>query len=545
MWKKATVFTTLLFVAELILFRASYYDQNRDQGYLDLLVTYEPLHIALHVFAIAVSSALTAAFVCCALASRWRVRVAYLTVFTAATALEYSFQSTFDRFSDVTNVEPFLLITNLETQLDALALYFSWTAVLPSLTFALLLLISKPSRPGLGWKTLPLVLAVTLGFYVAIARYKVLYAHGLKYPVISAQAMARTTGDYLASITFLPEIERDVVAPVARASGAYRNVVFIVDESIRGDHLSLNGYERDTTPFLKELARQGLLLNWGTAAAGSTCSGSSNTLLMTGVPLAALPDGDHQLQRAPTIFQYAKALGYKTYYLDAQMNVVWNLTKPDLEFVDEWWNANRFLSDSEDLAQVDFALADTIRSLVQGSNRNFIWVTKEGAHVPYFRRVPSSEAIWMPQWTNGSWDAGREDEIINSYDNALRYNLEGFFRRLFPGSDVPKDTIFVYTADHGESLAERGEAVAHCGLGRQEAIVPLVMFGHHGPAVDTTYRASHQNLFPTLLDLMGVPESSRTRAYERSLLRATAADSQPRFFFGVDLGQRHPKIRFD
>ncbi len=141
------------------------------------------------------------------------------------------------------------------------------------------------------------------------------------------------------------------------------------------------------------MRRHGLLLNWGIAAAGSTCSGSSNTLLMTGLPLADLPDRDHQLQRSPTIFQYAKALGYRTFYLDAQMNVVWNLSTPDLRFVDEWWNANRFLGASDDLAQVDFAVADTIRSLVQGPDRNFIWVTKEGAHVPYFRRVPSSDVI--------------------------------------------------------------------------------------------------------------------------------------------------------
>ncbi len=244
---KAVVFTACLFLVESILFRASYYDQNRDQGYLDLLVSYEPLHIALHLFAISVSAALTAAFVACALASPWPFRVAYIAVFSAAAANEYSFQSLFDRFSDVTNVEPFLLITNLETQVDALVLYFSWIAVLPSLAFVLLLVVSKPNRTTLGWKALLLVLAASLGFYAAIARYKVLYAHDLKYPVISVQASARTAGDYLASVTFLPEIERDTVPPVAHAADGYKNVVFIVDESIRGDHLSLNGYQRDTT----------------------------------------------------------------------------------------------------------------------------------------------------------------------------------------------------------------------------------------------------------------------------------------------------------
>ena len=63
--------------------------------------------------------------------------------------------------------------------------------------------------------------------------------------------------------------------------------------------------------------------------------------------------------------------------------------------------------------------------------------------------------------------------------------------------------------------------------------------------VDTKYRASHQNLFPTLLDLMGVPAASRVIQYERSLLVATEEDSQPRSFFGVDLGTTHSRINFD
>jgi len=539
------MFAALLLVAELVLFRASYYDPNRDQNYFEILLTYEPQHIALHIFAIVASTALTAFFVGAALASPWRVRMAYFVVFAAATAVEYSVQSLFDRFSDVTDVGPFLLITSLETQLDAIVLYISWTAVLPSAAFALLLLSSKPQRPALGWQALPVVLAITLGFHVAIARYKVLQASHQKYPAIAAQALARTAGDYLASITILPAIERDAVAPAPRAGGASKNVVFIVDESIRGDHLSLNGYERETTPYLSTLERQGLLLNWGTAAAGSTCSGSSRSLLVTGLPMSALPDVDNQLQRAPTIFQYAKAVGYKTYYLDAQMNVAWLLNRRDLTFVDEWWNQNRLLGESEDVAQADFALADTIRSIVQGGTGRFILVTKAGAHVPYFKRVPASEAIWTPQWTNRYWDARRKTEIVNAYDNVVRYNLEGFFRRLFPDSDIPENTVFVYTADHGESLAEQGEEAAHCGRGRQEAIVPLVMFGYSGPAIDTGYRASHQNIFPTLLDLMGVPAESRTRVYERSLLAATEKDSRPRSFFGVDLGTTHPKITFD
>ena len=58
------------------------------------------------------------------------------------------------------------------------------------------------------------------------------------------------------------------------------------------------------------------------------------------------------------------------------------------------------------------------------------------------------------------------------------------------------------------------------------------MAGDDRPAVDTEYRASHHNLFATMLDLMGVPESARIGTHRRSLLTARASDHDPRVVFG-------------
>ena len=119
-----------------------------------------------------------------------------------------------------------------------------------------------------------------------------------------------------------------------------RNIVFVVDESVRSDHLSVNGYPRDTTPYLDELARRGLVYNWGESASGGTYSLSSNNLLLTG--LTDLPSTDHRLQKVPGIFQYAKAMGYTTYYLDDSLGTFWNGTYDDLRSIDHWENATQF-----------------------------------------------------------------------------------------------------------------------------------------------------------------------------------------------------------
>ena len=61
------------------------------------------------------------------------------------------------------------------------------------------------------------------------------------------------------------------------------NIVLVIDESIRGDHLSVNGYKRETTPFLDALSQEDSFYNWGLAVAGATCSHPSNSLILTGV----------------------------------------------------------------------------------------------------------------------------------------------------------------------------------------------------------------------------------------------------------------------
>ena len=56
--------------------------------------------------------------------------------------------------------------------------------------------------------------------------------------------------------------------------------------------------------------------------------------------------------------------------------------------------------------------------------------------------------------------------------------------------------------------------------------------------VDTNYKASHYNIFATLLDLMKFPEGERLHEYPISLLVATEAHSADRYYFDAK-GIRH------
>ena len=58
----------------------------------------------------------------------------------------------------------------------------------------------------------------------------------------------------------------------------FNKIVMIMDESVRGDYISLNDATHDTTPFLKTLEN---LINFGVAISSGNCSHTSRTASST------------------------------------------------------------------------------------------------------------------------------------------------------------------------------------------------------------------------------------------------------------------------
>ncbi len=306
-----------------------------------------------------------------------------------------------------------------------------------------------------------------------------------------------------------------------------------MDESIRGDHLSLNGYPRPTTLYLEQLQQQGVLYNWGVSVSYGTASTNSNALLLTGIN--QLPDVPQQTRKMPTIFAYAKAMGYHTIYLDMQMNRAWLLTSEDLKQVDEWHTVHEF-SKGEGY-EVDTKAASWMYDKLRSSGGNFIWINKAGGHFPYLERIPAGYALWQPGLKDARYDPPNNIELTNTYDSILTYNLEHFFRALVRPETLA-NTTFVYTSDHGQTLSENGETWPQTGPTRNEARVPIFIIQASPLKVDTHYKASHQNLFATLLDLMEAPQEMRRFPYAISLLKANTSMSQPRYYIVGDINSQ-------
>lgn len=447
-----------------------------------------------------------------------------LSIFViSAFFVEYSFQSTVQRF-----LLPADIIMGLNSQasmwLEASALYLNWLAIIPSLLYVFIVL-KFGAQQSIN-KSLSGIIFVFLGI-AAIQAIPLQRNVAVDWGTSPIQLLSAV---YRYELVQISPAKREQLVFMTNKKPE-NNIVLIIDESVSADFLSVNGFDRPTTPYLETLtANTTLAHNWGIAAAGATCSEVSNSMILTGMTTSAQ---DYKLAyQYPTLYQYAKSAGYTTYYFDAQTSWLWNgVSDADSVFIDHWIVAPN-LGETQYLR--DFTAADLIRNIVDKSTGNFIVLNKRGTHFPYETVYPPENTIWSPIPANAD-DYHKYDLVLNSYDNAVLYNVNTFFTHLFPDpkklAQYTETTYYFYTSDHGQTLYREDASSLHCGLNHLEIRVPLIMIGNFSKLLDTNYLASHSNIVPTILDLMAVSSSQRAHLYNLSLLKATSADSIDRLYF--------------
>ena len=429
-------------------------------------------------------------------------RILLVALFCFGILIQYGYWNLLHRFFGPTDIA-LLGTTSTQSWADSFKLYFSWWGLSICIPYIFVAFIHRKIQNA-GWRELTTAL---LGFTVlSIAMVKMDYPH---YAGTSFSSSFKSLTGYIIEGSRHKERRKvDYVSP----SSPGNNIVLIIDEGIRSDHLEINGYTRDTIPWLLEIQKNGGLYTWGTASSGGTCSPLSNHLLITGI----IPSADtfETISAAPTIFDYANAAGYKSYYFDAQTNYLWNgLTPADTKNI-QWINTNTLGNSPEN----DLKLGAMIHDIILNSTGNFILANKHGVHFMYEDSYPESETIWKP--LPPDQDYRRYPEFVtNPYDNGIRYTTNGFFKALLPDAVLPPNTWVIYTSDHGQTLFEDGMGWSHCNYSIKEASVPLIIIGPVSNPPDTSYSASHSNIFPTILDLMKIPSTALYLDYNHSLLK--------------------------
>ena len=469
-----------------------------------------------------------------------------LSVFVVV--LQFSYWHTLARF--MTGTDVFLALTvGGDNRTEAVSSFLNPLVFLYALPYVLVL-STLVLVPPVSTFPKTLVLGLLPALYLLASNYALfLHVPERGFHLNPLTSFLRATLQYEFETLHEYHGPRDEL-PVFHASRRpHDSIIYVIDESVRGSNLSLNGYPRPTTPFLQSLETEGRLRNLGICVAAGSFSHISNAYLVTGHH--AFPDDTFRTDKNPTLFDYAKKMGYETIYVDIDQGYLSPLMKAAREgpvrSMDRWMTEQSFRERHIDLETTkDLGVARFLGSLLNERSGYFVLVNKKGLHFRYRNRYPDNPAstIWKPVMEASEpidpKPTGRE-KLVNSYDNGIRFQVDEFFR-IFVSETENQNYVILYTSDHGQTLAEHGQVYTH--MKSDKAIVDVPDFLVSGDryskkgllaGIPPGIRVSHLNNFATLLDLMGVPMSLRVRPYDKSIFSLTAEDNRVRYYMSGSL----------
>jgi arylsulfatase A-like enzyme len=315
------------------------------------------------------------------------------------------------------------------------------------------------------------------------------------------------------------------------------NILLIVLDTVRADHLSVYGYERPTTPHLEDLARRAIRFDQARAAAPWTLA--SHATLFTGRWPHELAASWMCPMRAdvPTLADYLGSLGYATagfvgntlycsydsgldrgfaHYRDYRLDGLSALRTVHLvdfllKRIDSlapalgrtvgsgpgggWleMSIRQFTqADRKDAGVVNREFLDWLVRRHQPRRPFFAFLNYVDAHAPYtrppgtayrFGRAPATRAASL--YPSTRWMRADKTKLpwpvralaMDAYDNGLA-SIDDRLGELFGElrrRGVLERTVVIVTADHGEGFGEHGLFDHGQSLYRPEVRVPLLI----------------------------------------------------------------------
>ena len=318
--------------------------------------------------------------------------------------------------------------------------------------------------------------------------------------------------------------------------GVRPHVVVVLVDTLRRDHTSLAGYERDTTPGLVEIARAGV--EFERHYANAPWTKPSVATLFTGLlpPAHGSQWGQRTLERTyrvdvlaqgfETLAEVLRGEGYATHALMTNSTLT-----PSLGYAQGFDQYVPLPPNTEGDLE---AVSRTLAVLAAADRPTFVWCHLMTVHnydppgevvFESEARTPVSTEVPMGERLANQLGVKFHEEAIDRYDSTVVF-VDGIVSEMVATirRDHP-ETLVVVTSDHGEEFLEHGGYLHARTLYNEVLRVPLVMAGPGIPPSTRVDRTTdHADFYATLLDYLRI-EARPSQG--RSLLRPPAGSDDP------------------
>ena len=320
-------------------------------------------------------------------------------------------------------------------------------------------------------------------------------------------------------------------------AGIRNDIILIVLDTLRADHLRFLGYPRNTSPFLDSLASEGALFRSAYSQAPWTTP--SLVSLFTGVyPSRHRCDSTYRRGTRDWLF-LPELLEVENYY---RVGIVSNIlagSKFGFSRGFDVFDDKSVLYEPAD--RVTDRAIEILENLPENDRPLFFYVLYFDPHMPYHPPPPYDE-MFMKGY-RGEIEGSYEDKekimsdpfscpdelarMVSLYDGEIAY-LDSQLRRLFAFLDengILDDAWVFITADHGEEIGDHGSLGHAWTLFEEQLWVPLIILpGASEPEREMIFEASRNSdrvelvdVAATILDVAGITDLCEITG--KSLLR--------------------------
>ncbi|MCW8985341.1 MAG: sulfatase, partial [Thermoanaerobaculales bacterium] len=309
------------------------------------------------------------------------------------------------------------------------------------------------------------------------------------------------------------------------------NIIVVMVDTLRADHMSLYGYERTTTPFIDTFVSEATVFERARSQAGCTFP-SVNSLFTSRYAFDFYVQGEGQMgipAEYPTIAEVMRGRGYRTIAVSASPIV---RSTPSKENPNGGFGAGFDVFDESclwgDAATVNARALELLDEVEEPFFLYLHYMDPHGHYAPPathqkqfagaydghdFIAAGNFNPIAEMLYNDGpEVDFSDRDlqHLVDLYDDEILY-FDGQFEQLITAlreDDLLSRSLLVFTADHGEEFLEHGH-VGHCrGVWDTLTRVPLFM---RIPGLDGGGRVDAAvqliDILPTLLDELGIDDA--------------------------------------
>ncbi|HHO52748.1 MAG TPA: hypothetical protein ENK18_18200 [Deltaproteobacteria bacterium] len=297
------------------------------------------------------------------------------------------------------------------------------------------------------------------------------------------------------------------------------NVLLIVVDTLRADHLGAWGYERDTSPNLDALAASGIRLDqatsqapWTTPSIGSLMTSQYPATLGITRERSALPESATTLAELLQAEGWATAAAVSHSFCGAE----WRFDQ-GFDTFDESNVLGPTGISSPGITELALGWLD-----IQRREPFFLWLHYFDPHFSYLLHrdhdpdpgsdydggVVSGAPIGDLNQLRPTMDRADLDQLARLYDSEIAFTDAQIGRVLdrLEALGLADDTVVIFTADHGEEFLDH-RLLGHGKTLYQELVhVPAIVRCPHWEPGVITAPVGNVDLLPTLLECLGLPE---------------------------------------